>query len=397
MKALNILCLDIEGGHGGSSKSLYNSIKYLNKKVINPIIICKKDGIKKDYENIGVMCLVEKNMPTFSVLRKESRNIIYAIFFIFYLWPKAFYFKKRLLKIIDQRKIDILHCNLISLYLLAFWIKRKRPKLLFSLHVRTNPVKNLTAFFQAKLVNKIFQGKIFITKNEQRNMKSLSKSNNSKDIVIYNSVESPSYKTNDSTFSKREWPINILTLANYSYPRGVDRIIEIIKSIPITERNKFRFIVAGDYKLPRFLPGKLKLLALRGKTLKDYAIREKVDKYVTFLGHTKNTKDLLKSADILIKPTRENNPWGRDIIEALAHGKAIISVGKDNTFVKTNYTGYLQKKFNENKISNWLLKVSKDKNKLLFFNKNATNVVKKLCDPEQNALKLQEFWITLYK
>ena len=47
MKKVNILFLDIEGGHGGSSKSLYFNLEKLNKNIINPLVICKKPGIKK--------------------------------------------------------------------------------------------------------------------------------------------------------------------------------------------------------------------------------------------------------------------------------------------------------------------------------------------------------------
>ena len=31
-KPINILFLDIEGGHGGSSKSIFNTIEFLDKK-----------------------------------------------------------------------------------------------------------------------------------------------------------------------------------------------------------------------------------------------------------------------------------------------------------------------------------------------------------------------------
>ena len=48
--------------------------------------------------------------------------------------------------------------------------------------------------------------------------------------------------------------------------------------------------------------------------------------------------------DILITPTREYNPWGRDILEAIANGKAVISVGNYDKFVNKN-TGLLLNEF----------------------------------------------------
>ena len=36
-------------------------------------------------------------------------------------------FRKKILKIITHKKIDVIHCNLISLFLLAKWLK-KNPR-----------------------------------------------------------------------------------------------------------------------------------------------------------------------------------------------------------------------------------------------------------------------------
>ena len=79
MKRLNILFLDIEGGHGGSSRSLFNTLKNINKKKIRPIVICKKDGLVDQYKRLKILCLVEKTMPTFTVLER-NRNFLYYIF-----------------------------------------------------------------------------------------------------------------------------------------------------------------------------------------------------------------------------------------------------------------------------------------------------------------------------
>ena len=37
-----ILFIDIEGGFGGSSRSLLNIVLNLNKKQFSPIVLCKK-------------------------------------------------------------------------------------------------------------------------------------------------------------------------------------------------------------------------------------------------------------------------------------------------------------------------------------------------------------------
>ena len=54
-----------------------------------------------------------------------------------------------------------------------------------------------------------------------------------------------------------------------------------------------------------------------------------------FMGYIKNVDELINESDILIRPTREYNPMGRDVLEAMSAGKAVISVGKYDKFVKT--------------------------------------------------------------
>ena len=395
MKKLNILCLDIEGGHGGSSKSLYNSLKYIDQKNIRPFVICKKSGLEKQYKALGIMCIVDKTMPTFTALRKQNRNILFYFIFKFYIWPKSRKFRKNLLHIINKNNINLVHCNLISLFLLARWLKKIKPDIILTLHVRTNPVNTYTGRFQAKVSNSVFSNKIFITENEEKKMNDLLHPKKAKGQLIYNSVEI-NEKILGSYKNKLSDPIKIVSLSNYSYPRGTDRIIDLAEKIPDIEKKNFKFFIAGDYKLPRFLPRQLRFLALKGKTLEDYAKFKKVNNMFVFLGHVKDTESLLNEVDILIRPTREYNPWGRDILEAMSAGKAVISIGTYDQFVKTDHTGLLQTEFNLEELVNWLVNISKNTNILSRYGRNSINVIRKLNNPERNAHKLKRFWVNTY-
>src|SRR3546814_5036443 len=98
-------------------------------------------------------------------------------------------------------------------------------------------------------------------------------------------------------------------------------------------------------QLPRSLPGVLGSIARRGGTLADYAAAKGVGDMFLFLGHVTEPERVLAGCHALIKPTRENNPWGRDIVEAMAHGRPVISVGTWTKFVETGATGILQPMF----------------------------------------------------
>ena len=128
----------------------------------------------------------------------------------------------------------------------------------------------------------------------------------------------------------------------------------------------------------------------------DYAQVSKVSHMIRFMGHVKNPEKFIKESDILIRPTREDNPWGRDILEAMSFGKAIISVGSYDKFIKNGFNGLLQKKFDLQKLSKWLVNLSENSKILSVYGKNSLSIVKNLNNPENNAKKLENFWINSY-
>ena len=242
MKKINILFLDIEGGHGGSSKSLFMLIKNLKKKNITSHIFCKRSGYSKNYKKLGVLCKVKSKMPTFTALKRLNRNFIYSLFFIFYFWPNSYKVRNEILDYIDDNKIEIIHSNLISFFILVYWIKKRRPKIKFTLHSRTLPYNNLFSKLQARISFKLFDGFVFITENEKAHFEKLI-NKKVKGKIIYNSVELKKInKKVKLTDNKKE--LKILALSNYSYQRGTDRIIEIAKELKNNNINNITFYIA---------------------------------------------------------------------------------------------------------------------------------------------------------
>ena len=81
----NVLLIDSEGGHGGSSKSMFTLVKYMNRKKLNLKILCKKESwIKQEYKNKGISCSILSFIPTYTVLDTVAKNIYSLFFFVFY-------------------------------------------------------------------------------------------------------------------------------------------------------------------------------------------------------------------------------------------------------------------------------------------------------------------------
>ncbi len=83
---MNVLCLDIEGGYGGSSRSLFESISNMPDD-ISVEVWCRRAGpVQEKYAAIGITCRVMPDMPHISSLPRLSRNL-YAYSRFALSWP----------------------------------------------------------------------------------------------------------------------------------------------------------------------------------------------------------------------------------------------------------------------------------------------------------------------
>lgn len=397
MKKISILCLDIEGGHGGSSRSLFYLLKRINRKKFKIEVICKKNSwIKKEYKKNKIQCTVDKTMPCFVPLEKLNRNFFSLIFFLIFTWPKSKEFRAKLIN--KLKKIDILHCNQISLFFLALWVKKKIPSIKITFHIRTMfwPYKKNSWHFVYRYVIKsafkVCDNFLFITENEEKNINEILnlKTNG---YVLHNPLSSHNLKK--INLNKKNKVIKIISMSHHDFERGTDRIIELAAHIPKKNRHKFQFIMLGDYiHSSNFFEKILGNPSIKNN-LKKYAENLKVENIFKFYGYVKTPELFLKQSDILIKLTRRPNPWGRDIIEAMGSGKAIISCGTYDKFVKTNINGILLDNYNPKKIVNWLLKIEKNKNLLHKMQSNSLKRISKLCSQRQQAKKIEKMWSDL--
>ena len=60
-----------------------------------------------------------------------------------------------------------------------------------------------------------------------------------------------------------------------------------------------------------------------------------------FPGHVGEPERVLVAGHMMVRPSRNNDPWGRETLEALAAGKPVISTGTYDRFVEDGVTGRL--------------------------------------------------------
>ena len=388
-RPLRVLCLDIEGGFGGSSRSLYESLRHMNRNEVAPEVWCRRDGpVRKRYEALGIPCRIVSGMPTMNSLRYTSRNLYgYAVL----LWKFLIWGKERfeLLHALRQR-FDLVHFNHEGLFYLADWLRGRHNKAQVT-HVRTMIFDNIFGRWQTRRLMSANDRLVFITENERDNVERLG-SRSANGTVIYNIAEPPSAALAASAAIPNDGRLKIAVLSNYAFIRGVDRIVEIAQVLAARNRRDLLFVIAGNMKLAGALPEELGGIARAGGTLADYAVACGVADMMLFLGHVAEPETVLTACDILLKPTRDNNPWSRDILEALAAGKPAVSVGRYARFVETEKTGILLEHYSADAVAKALLRLDADRDLCRRLGANAAQRAAELCDGPARASDLLAVW-----
>ena len=389
MKKLKILYIDIEGGFGGSSRSLLNMILGLNKDIFEPVVICKKNGpTHKKLNSLGVKAIIDKNIFSIIPLKKNNfKNWLvhgYKIFFI-----------KSVLEKIKMIKPDILHLNYEGLVPLHYFLIKKKIKVKTILHFRSSVAKaNLVYKIYAKHINKHIDHMIFITENQYEEAKKsgvlVNKIPNS---IMYNS--SNIMQKNIKKFKKRgkDNKINITYIGNIDFSRGAQRLINLAKEIKKLDLPIKLNLYGETANIKKYFFFKKKLTNHINNEIEKFSIQN-VIKIHKFTSHPE--KKLLES-DLLIHPSKNNDPWGRDIIEAMSLGVPVITHGSYDKFVKNNVTGIL---LNEWNLLNYVKKIEfllLNRKVLHSMSEKSLAFARKNFSKKHYASKLQKIYIKLYK
>lgn len=380
---LRVLYLDKEGGFGGSSRSLYFLIKNLDRKRTEAQVVLRERGPALErYKELGVKTFLLERAP---VYKPSLRNNLWVLF-VFMSRLYSFWHSSCLLSShIKKSGIDVIHMNHDSFFVYGFSLRRSSSAKIL-IHMRTMLPLNRYAAIQARCIERIADHLVFISENEFSRYCELLGRRSAKGSVVFNAFdavegisepcvsESPSFK--------------VLYLGNLTYNKGADRLIDLALEAKSRGRKDILFVVCGEDRGEKGEKAK--------GTVASKAERSGVTSYFRFMGHQADPDRFLQDCNVLIRLSRWNDPWGRDIIEAMAYGKPIIATGDYEGFVEHGTNGFLHSAFDAKETVDEIAFLAGHPEAVERIGRANREKAKRLFDAAANAAKIASIYHSLF-
>lgn len=291
---------------------------------------------------------------------------------------------------IGKLDIDIFHINSTLFSHLLKPIKNAFPKLKIVVHLReslphglNHPVDSYIIENTLKYSDKI----ISITNNEARFF------NGSDKLVILPNphcfLETDKYLTKINEEDK----IVIGMISNFLPYKGhltfIDAAHNVVKELGLPN-DKLQFKIIGYPRKQYNFKGYLKnMLSIGYKNKFDKKINDSVIKdYFKVIPFTFDIYDELSRFDIYIRPDYTGQPWGRDIIEAMALKKPIIATGQSEFYIENGITGYLVQSHDSKMLSDKIIQLISNPHKRYIMGEDSYSKIKRMCDMDNYGKRI---------
>jgi len=333
MAPLRSLHIDIEGGRGGSSRSLYQLLSRLDRSRVMPIVAHRETGpLEEWYRNLKIATMHLPEIGSYVPRRENSAKIFIASI------PALLKIKQaaaRLLHIIEENQIQLIHLNYEGLFLLAEQLK-KSTKLPIICHVRSHWPENIWSRWMMHSLARSVDHLIFISPQEESRVRAVGRGKTIDGTMVWNISPQPPVKSNSAYIPEAVY------LGNLDSTKGVDRLIDLANALRDMDSPPQRIAIYGESRRarPEYLAGMHQRIA-----------NEKLEERIEFRGFTAEPEKVLAEAFALIRPSRENDPWGRDVIEATTFGVPVLATGSFDGVVDHGVTGFLFDPFVANEMA----------------------------------------------
>lgn len=316
---LKVLFLSACTGRGGAGNSLYYICKYLDRALIEPLVVLPNEGvIGSKLQALGISTVFAPRLrERFHELRLSRANpLTMALSYVLNAWDSVL-FTLQLARMARRRRIDVIHCNHMMVKVMGV-VAGALAGCSVVLHTRTiygTPVERYLYLSFARLphVRRI----VAVSEAAAANFGELSE----KVRVIHNGVPLDELEpSRNPGFLARELGLEPGTrivgfVGRLVEWKGIDvffRAAEILSKL----RDDVVFVVVGDVPVGsthRTLEGYRRDVRDRGLT-----------ETVVFTGFRKDAHDLIRELDVLVVPSIRPDPCPRVVLEGLAMGTPVV-------------------------------------------------------------------------
>lgn len=319
---MRTLHVDIEGGWGGSSRSLYELVSRLAEAGLEPLVVHRQAGPVADrYRGIGVPICHVPEIVSYAPRPRNSAKIFAATI------PRLRHLRTgvgRIAEIAGAHRAELIHLNYEGLFLMAPALKR-RCGLPIVCHSRTMIPMNAWGRWLVRTLDRVVDYMFFITTREEQRFRALERGARVPGAVMWNiASRSPSPSVPAAT-------PEAVYLGNIDRAKGTDRLLDIAAALNAASAPPLTIAIYGEARSdPSFKEG-----------LQRRVDAERLAERIQFRGHTPTPERALARAFALVRPSRDDDPMGRDIIEAMSAGVPVLATGSYQGVVKPGVTGYL--------------------------------------------------------
>lgn len=324
-----ILHIDIEGGFGGSSRSLAKLVGGLQNILpnYNSVVLCKANGpIEILYEKMGVQCEVFPHMFSRIPLPKYNfRNLLTAI-------PQLFSIIRLHKKIVSINP-DVVHFNYAGLLFNGLLLKLSGYKGIIIIHSRVvwpdNFFGNVFNYLLTYATDKVVAIAEPVRQSHVHNGLP-----DNKVAIIHNPSNVAAAHSVNHDWQK---PCTISYFGTIGNLKGPRRLIELADKLQELE---FPYVINVFGAAPRRKSLTKKLDDELNSIIERQNSSDELYRFI-YHGHVNDPEEQIAKSDFIVRPSLSNDPWGRDVIETMALGRVIVATGEFDGFVKNKQNGFL--------------------------------------------------------
>lgn len=321
---IKLLYLHHCGVFGGSSKSLLELLKHLDKDKYSFSVLCPRGSVIDAYDKDNIKTYTVKGFSTFM----HSYLGFYRQFRWAILLREMYNFPSTLRALIKYRKViydaDIIHLNELDLWPVLFLIRKMiktKPTQKVVMHVRACQ-QQIHGKWRIKLIRKIMSTMcdrvIAIDKDVYQ---TLAFKDNCE--IIYNSL------ARDGAYIKKEYkkeynaerPLNILFIGNMLKQKGILDLIDVAHLCSEKGLN-IQFKILGPVLSKQSMKARL-LYFLNVQNNVSKLVLEKVDSYqlqnIDFMGFSYSIHTVINACDVICFPSHLE-AVGRPVFEGALYG-----------------------------------------------------------------------------